>query len=374
MYLARVLGTEQFGAYSWVMAIYAYAYMMANFGFETHGTRTIAQKVSNDFLSGIFVLRFGYVSISLAVIILLNIFILPKFNSLLMLQSVSLLLLPFNTQYIFRGLNKAKYDGLSRTIQAGLFFLLVYSFVEAGRMMLLPIVWFISSAAALASFYILMTKMLSYTFAVPSAASIKTILRGSLPVGIASALILLYLNFNTILLGVYVDNKSVGIFSAAFKIYYLGYSLLALYYMAFLPSLSKQDGTRFHIMKRNYIRLLYFMAVVLVLTGIFLSEFIILLLFGHHYETSIPVMKILFFSLAASCLTFAYMNPLQAIGRDALFIKLLLLRTVIFAALCFLLIPRYGFMGAAYATLAAECITIPVSIYLFNTAFIKHLS
>jgi len=355
------------------MAIYTYVYMMANFGFETHGIRTIAQQVSNNFISGILVLRLVYVSISLAVIILLNTFILPKFNSLLMLQSASLLLLPFNVQYIFRGLNKAKYDGLSRTIQAGLFFLLVYSILETDKILLLPVLWFIASAATLLSFYILMTKMVSYTFTVPSFSSIKTILRDSFPVGIASALILLYLNFDTILLGFYVDNASLGFYSAAFKIYYFGYSFLTLYYIAFLPSLSKKDDDRYDMIRNSYIRLLFLLASVLVLIGIFLSEYVILFLFGEHYHEANPVMMILFFSLAAACINFAFMNPLQAIGKDALFNRILAFRTVFFVLFCFIMIPTYGIMGAAYSTFIAEIVTIPVSAYFLKNASTRHV-
>ena len=357
-----------------MMALYAYVSMMANFGFETHGTRTIAQHVSNDFISGILVLRLIYISIVLVLIAFLNIFILPKFNSLLMLQSASLLLLPFNAQYIFRGLNKAKYDGLSRTVQAGLFFLLVYSFLAIDKIMLLPVLWFITSATTLISFFILMTKIVSYTFSVPSFSSIKTILHDSLPVGIASALILLYLNFDTILLGFYVDHGSLGLYSAAFKIYYFGYSFLALYYIAFLPSLSRKSDDRYRIIQKNYIRILFLFAAVFVLIGIFLSEHIILLLFGEHYLAAIPVMKILFFSLGAACINFAYMNPLQAIGKDALFIKILAFRTILFVLFCFILIPTYGIMGAAYSTLIAEIVSIPVSIYMFKNASIEYSS
>ncbi len=373
VYLARVLGAEQFGQYSWVMAVYAYAYMMANFGFETHGTRTIAQRPSHDFISGILVLRFIYATIVFAFVIFLNTFILPKFNFLLILQSASLLLLPFNTQYIFRGLNKAKYDGLSRMAQAGLFFLMVYVFVEADKILLLPVVWFVVSAITLVSFYLLMRKIVSYTFSLPALSFIKTILIDSLPVGIASALILLYLNFDTILLGFYVDNQSVGLYSVAFKIYYFGYSFLALYYIAFLPSLSRKNDDRYRKTQRNYILPLFLLAAALVLIGIFLSEYIIVLLYGEHYLASISVMKILFFSLAAACVNFAFMNPLQAMGKDAFFIKILMFRTILFVIFCLILISKYGIMGAAYSTLVAEVVTIPGSIILFKNVSLRNV-
>jgi O-antigen/teichoic acid export membrane protein len=215
--------------------------------------------------------------------------------------------------------------------------------------------------------------MVSYTFTVPSFSSIKTILRDSFPVGIASALILLYLNFDTILLGFYVDNASLGFYSAAFKIYYFGYSFLTLYYIAFLPSLSKKDDDRYDMIRNSYIRLLFLLASVLVLIGIFLSEYVILFLFGEHYHEANPVMMILFFSLAAACINFAFMNPLQAIGKDALFNRILAFRTVFFVLFCFIMIPTYGIMGAAYSTFIAEIVTIPVSAYFLKNASTRHV-
>jgi O-antigen/teichoic acid export membrane protein len=201
-----------------------------------------------------------------------------------------------------------------------------------------------------------------------------TILHDSLPVGIASALILLYLNFDTILLGLYVDNASLGLYSAAFKIYYFGYSFMALYYIAFLPSLSRKSDNRYRIIQKYYILILFLLAAVLVLIGIFLSEYIILLLFGEHYHASIPVMKILFFSLAAACINYAYLNPLQAMGKDVLFIKILAFRIIFFAIFCFILIPTYGVMGAAYSTLIGEIVTIPVSIYILKNVSTRYSS
>lgn len=366
VYLARTLGAEGFGKYSWVMAVYSYLYLFANFGFDTFGIRKIAATNQTDVINGVFVLRGVYVFLLILIVLLINFFALGEPNYLLLLQTASLLILPFNVQYVFRALGKGKYDGTYRTVQAGLFFFLVYLVILSDHILLIPLLWFISSASVSIGAVVVLTKMIPYNFSFPSRDTLGMIFRESVPIGIAGALILFYLNFDMLILGVYVDAHALGLYSAAFKIYYMGYTVLGLFYVAYLPSLSKTDSADFSIVRSSYKKVLFQLTVVIAIIGTLSAGIVVQILFGETYVEAVPVLKILMLSLAAACINFAFMNPLQAMGKDALFIKLLSSRTIIFMILCFILIPTYGIKGAAYATLIAEGVTIVTSLVVHS--------
>jgi O-antigen/teichoic acid export membrane protein len=368
IYLARILGTERFGEYSWVMAVFSYLYMLSNFGIETYGTRAIAQGASHGLISSLLMLRSIYSAVLLAVLVLLFLFI-PEFSALLLLQSFSLVLLPLNMQYVFRGLHRSRYDGASRGFQSLLFMMMVFGVVQPEQNGTLPVLWFIASALCSLIFLRIMVHLTGFVFTIPSFMELRRMFRETLPVGIASVLTLIYLNLDTVLLGIMTDHTSVGYYSAAFKIYYLGYSLLSLYYMAYLPSLSMRNAAGYHRSLMSYLALLCSASVLIAVIASTLPEWIVEVLYAGRYRESAEVLRILFFALSLSCINFAFMNPLQAAGKNRVFIMLLGIRTVIFFLLCLLLIPGKGIYGAASATLFAES----VSVLLSGVFFIQHL-
>lgn len=365
VYLARTLGVEQFGEYSWVLSVYAFAIMVSNFGFETYGIRAISKGVSHSLISGIIALRFSYSLFVFIIVLLLNIFCSDHFNVLLFLQSFSLLMLPLNTQYVFKGLNKAKYDGIYKIVHAVLFLLLIVLFMRNDSLLLIPIIWFFITFVMNYSWYRGLKKMLKYSFSRPTASVVSSIIRESVPVGIASALILLYLTSDTVLLGFYHNSESVGIYSAANRIYSFGFGILSLFYIAFLPSLSSSGADRFYPIVKKFITLLLILSVSILLSSLLLSEKIISLLYGSMYDASNDILTVLLISLSVSCISFALINPFQANSDDKTFIILLGIRTVVFIILCIILIPAYGVFGAASATLFAEIICVIYSLPVF---------
>lgn len=362
VFIARNLNTAQFGEYSWMMSIYGYLYLLGNFGFETFGIRAIATRPVNETVNGILYLRSLYVGIIILIVLITNYFLFTNPNQLLLLQTASLILLPFNPQYVFRGLSKPKYDGMFRTIQAALFFLLVNITVNPETMLVLPVLWFLSFGSVTSYFFYCMIRMTSWSYSRPSYSSLSSIVRESIPVGIAGLIIMLFTNSGLVILGLFVDDHAVGLYSSAFRIYFFGFTILGLFYITFLPMLSKTTDIRYPGIRRKYTRTLIFASIAIVVSGIFVSESVIIFLFSDAYTDSIPVMQILLFSLAAGSINYAFMNPLQAMRKDTLFIILLSLRAGLCLVFNFVLIPQYGISGAAYSILIAELLSIIASI------------
>jgi O-antigen/teichoic acid export membrane protein len=366
--LARTLGVELFGEYSWIFAIFAYVSMLANFGFETYGTMEVAKVKSIEIINAVIVLRSIYAIVLLLIVLLLHLYFNVSRTSLLLLQSVSILLLPFSFQFAFRAIDQMQWVGWQRFIQSGVFLALVYLVIDHHALMKIPVLWFASLGISLIPLIVVMRKKFNYTFFIPQLNVIRTVFTGSASIGISSALILIYLNFDTILLGVFLDSYSVGIYSAAYKIYYAGYAILGLYYMAFLPTLSRVSAQSLGSISM-YTRLLMIIGLVSAVAGYIGAEPLIRILFGAEFLAAVPSLKILFAALGAACMNFAFMNPLQAIGKQKVFNVILLIRTLLFLIVCMLLIPPYGMEGAAVSTLLAEVLTVFLSYHEFSKVF-----
>ncbi len=368
IYLARVLGVEQFGMYSWVMAAFAYVFLFANFGFETYGTMRLAKVRSAEIINAVTLLRVVYALALSAIITTFTALVHSPRNSLLQLQTASVLLLPFSFQFAFRALDQMQWVGWQRFIQSSLFLLLVFLIVGHGAILWVPLLWFASTAISLIPLIAVLRKKLDYTFFVPPSSVIREVLRGSFSVGISSALVLFCLNLDTILLGVFRDSSSVGIYSAAYKIYYMGYVVAGLYYMAFLPTMSKASS-RSPSLIFLFTRSLVVIGVVVTIVGYAVAGEMIRILFGGDFVQAIASLRILFVALGAACINIAFMNPLQAVGRLKMFNLILLIRALLFTASCILMIPIFGIEGAAISTLVGEVLTIGISYYQFSKEF-----
>lgn len=368
VYLARTLGVELFGDYSWIIAIFGYVSMLANFGFETYGTMEVAKVKSIETINAVIVLRGIYAVVLLLIVLALHLYIDVPRTSLLLLQSASILLLPFSFQFAFRAIDQMQWVAWQRFIQSGLFLALIYLVIDHYALLKIPVLWFVSSGVSLIPLIVVMRRKFNHTFFIPQLNIIKAVFTGSASIGISSALILIYLNFDTILLGLFVDSYSVGIYSSAYKIYYTGYSMLGLYYMAFLPTLSRVSPQSLRPITM-YTRLLMTIGLVTAVIGYIGVEPLIRLLFGAEFLAAVTSLRILIAALGVACMNFAFMNPLQAIGKQKVFNVILLIRTLLFLIVCMLLIPPYGMEGAAVSTLLAEILTVFLSYLEFSKAF-----
>ena len=351
-----------------MFAIFAYIFMLANFGFETYGTIEVAKIKSIEVINAVTVLRSLYAILLFLLVLLAHLYFYVPQTSLLLLQSASILLLPFSFQFAFRAIDQMQWVGWQRFIQSGIFLALVYLVVDERGILKIPLLWFVSTAISLIPLIVVMRKKFNYKFFIPELNSIKAVFLGSASIGISSALILIYLNFDTILLGVFVTSYGVGIYSVAYKIYYTGYVILGLYYMAFLPTLSRVTTQSVHS-TGTYTRSLVIFGLASAIIGYIGAEPLVQLLFGREYLAAVTSLKILLAALGAACMNFAFMNPLQAIGKQKVFNVILLIRTLLFLVVCVLLIPPYGMEGAAAATLIAEVLTVFLSYHEFSKVF-----
>ena len=174
--------------------------------------------------------------------------------------------------------------------------------------------------------------------------------------GIAAVI---YLKIDQVMLGVMVDNYAVGVYAAAARVSEVWYFIPAAIVTSFFPKLvrNKQVAAATYqvdIQKLNDILLIFAVSIAVLMTII--GDDLVAWLFGPSYSESSPIvlvhiwgavfvfMRELFskWLLAESLLTFSLLS--QGLGALAN------------VALNYFLIPTYGALGAAYATVISYSI------------------
>ena len=198
----------------------------------------------------------------------------------------------------------------------------------------------------------------------------KQILNSSYPLIISSVFYVIYTKLDQVMLGYLTSSDEVGYYAVAAKLSEVWYFIPSAIVNSFYPELVKlkeQDSNSFKILTLRLMTVLSALAFCIALIFTFFSDIIIESLYGIEYITSGKVLTIhiwsciIVFSAVVSGAWFV-INRLEKYsfyrtGTGAL----------VNVALNFILIPAYGALGAAAATLVAKLI----ASYLMNGMFAK---
>ena len=190
-------------------------------------------------------------------------------------------------------------------------------------------------------------------------------------IGFSLAMGLLNYNFDAVLLGFLKGPTVVGWYNAAYKLLLVGLSGALAYFAGLFPALSRlyvENREEFGRLVRHTAELWLVFVVPLVVAGTFLAGPVIRLLYGAAYANSAAPFRILLWSAALVMLRWVYMDSLRATGHQALDLRCAITSASLNVALNILLIPRYGMIGAASATVTADVVWFVMSCYYFRRA------
>ena len=170
----------------------------------------------------------------------------------------------------------------------------------------------------------------------------------------------LYSNLGVILLSYFQGERAVGIYIAATKILRLGVIVASSYTTAIFPYMSRlheESAVGFKKLRDETMK--YMLALVLPLT-ITLSLFadrIILLLYTDDYTSSIPILRILAWTFLLGLVNPFLSHVLFARGDQKQSLQVAIIKLVFSAAISFWLIPLWGEVGLATATLLSAAVS-----------------
>ncbi len=197
----------------------------------------------------------------------------------------------------------------------------------------------------------------------------KQLLRNSLPLMVSSIAVFVYLRANIFFLNEYESKDEVGIYLAAAALSGSAYILPSVVVSALAPGLYRQYNENRRNFESRFAFLTSVLTISIYVAAIFvslLSHKIIEVLYGPKFLRAAPVLALHVWTLIPVAYGLTSSVWLAAEKRTSLLMSRTICGGIVNVALNLLLIPRYGIIGAAIATLVAMWTASTLMLIVFG--------
>jgi len=372
IYTRRVLGVIAIGQLSWAQAVLSYFSLMINPGLETIAKRDVAQdpKRGTQYVSLLLSLQLALAVLAYMLVgcaALLNIRG-PTISILMMLSGVSLLLMPLNLAWLLQAHEKmasvAMVEVLSQVLQLAAVLVLIhapehlYRYAVLAYPFRLLVIGYCAWRAAREQLFSWREVRVSLWKSWP-------LVKEAMPLGFSQAAILLYYNFDAILLGFSRGDEAVGLYSTAYNMMLVALVLSGALSSAYFPSLARAqaDLQEQRRVSAEFLRLLVWMGLPIAALNWAVGRHLVELIYGDRFAGSGPLFEWLSLDIALVFFNIGIGWPLNAWG----FQKKSFYATIVAAGLnvglnC-LLIPPFGVWPAVATTLLSEVVVMAFLVH-----------
>lgn len=291
----------------------------------------------------------------------------PLQRTVLILSSIGLVSLALDTTWAYRGLARNRTGGAALLLSQLAYLAGVLMLVRVpGDVVRVPLIQFAGDLAAAA---ILLALMFSDGFKAPSLARGFGLLRKSGSATVSRLLRALIVTFGVVLLGMIGSARDVGLYSAAYRVCMFVTMIAVATHVAFLPGLARaslEGPERVSVVLTRSILLTSAAILPLVAGGLVLAEPLLSLVFGNEYAAAAPAFRLLLLSIGVLALHGTAHNVFVGLHRTGTEAVMFGAAAALNIALNLALIPAYGLVGAASATLAAEAVILAGSLLILS--------
>lgn len=373
--MARYLGAQDFGLINYSLAYIIIFTTISNLGIDSIIVNEIIKKreETGKVIGTTICLRLISSALSIFLIFLIVKYVIQDsfvIQMITLIQSISLLLVVFDTiDYWFQSNLQSKYIVIAKSV--------AFSIVSLWRLALIffeKSVYYFAFATVLESIVISAFILWFYfKYKGPklrfSFLQAKELLSHGFYFFIAGLLIVVYTQIDKIMLGQMMGGTTVGIYAAAMTIsnlwVFIPNALIESARPVIMSSKSENEASYLKKYKQLYCSIIWIGIGASVCITL-LSKPIILLIYGEQFIESISVLIILIWSRIFSLIgtTRAIWLSIENLGKHQ--VTFVGIGAVTNIALNLLLIPHYGAIGAAIATLLAELISTFIALLIFK--------
>jgi PST family polysaccharide transporter len=371
VWIARYLGPDQFGLFSYAGAFVSLFSIFATLGLDGIVVRELVREpdVKNGILGSAFALKLAGSGITLLAAVSAIVILRPAdtlVHQLVAIIAAGTIFQSLDTIDLwFQARVESRYSVYARSSA----FLLVSALKVVLILKNAPLIAFawagvlelLLGAAGLAlAFRLNGQHLLAWKLSLPK---IRQTLKECWPLALSGLAVLLYMKIDQVMLGQMLDNKAVGVYSAAIRISEVWYFIPISIVASVTPSLieaKKLGGATYRYRLANLFRLMSAIALGIAVPMTFASGYVAKVLYGNQYEGVAPILAIHIWAAL-----FVFLGVAQGPWNiNENLTSLALIRTVIGAGanviLNILLIPRFGPIGAAIATTVSYALSAVV--------------
>jgi PST family polysaccharide transporter len=185
---------------------------------------------------------------------------------------------------------------------------------------------------------------------------VRELLKEVFPLALSAMVIILYMRIDKIMLGELLDDEAVGLYTAATKIFEVLYFIPSAFVMSLGPALVRARESDAGNYLARVEEMFSVVAIGTILIALPISVFanpLITFIFGPNFTSAAPVLQIHIWALVFSALGVASGQYLLLEGFNSIILQRTALGAAVNILLNVLWIPRYGIVGAAWASLIA---------------------
>lgn len=205
-------------------------------------------------------------------------------------------------------------------------------------------------------------------------ATCRFLLKESLPLAFASVFLIIYFRIDVVMLSLMKGDADVGVYSSAYRITESFIFLPSTLMVSIFPLLSKyhsgilgNKGTLLYTYLKSF-KILFTTALCLALGISFFSKEIISLLYGNQVQGASVTLQILIWATSIIFVNYSFGQFLVSINKQKI--------TTISTAICaifnillnFIMIPHWGYNGAAIATVATELLSSFIMVFYIRSS------
>lgn len=361
VFLARALGVDTFGTYTFTLAFFYNFYPVADFGLERLVLRDVSRKPqkSQYYFSRLLPLRIIFGVLGYLGILMLGVVLGQTEKQIGYFAVLGLALIPYNITYLIAGIQNARekmqYMALANisiillAASSGVLFVwlklsLIWLFLAYFLANLVVCLGFLGKLGLLVKFEI------DFRFC-------RKALSQSWVFAALTILAVFYLRLSLVLVGLLKGSHLTGIYGSAFKFVEAGILIPQSLALALFPLSSKLFVNNKKGLKGIYKKGL----TVLFLGGLaaggvmfFGAKFIIPFVYGPKYNQAVSVFSILGISMILFFVNALPGNIILNSPKVKQFLPWAALNFAIAGGFCLLLIPKYSIIGAAWAVMGGE--------------------
>lgn len=361
-YLARILGTETFGALNIAYAVLAYGLVLSSGGLTTVGIRSLAQGAADDTAGQIPAERFVLTCVFLVLIISITYCFVADIQTKTLIILFAFVLLPqaLSLEWYFMGKESMSIVGLTRTLSAFVSMVTAFLFIRTPEdaWLLAPGTFAGEGLASL----VLWWKYRQQTHKIPFRFSFTLkLFRSSLALTLGVVLATVVINFPPLALGLFRSSDEVGIYSAASKLVFfllLGDRLLS---SLLLPASSRKVSlSHDHLLRMasDALRWTFLLALPLVVGGMIVAHPLIAIVFGESYWRAASVLQIFLWYFFITLFHTIFTSLLLALHQEKAYSTVMVLTALLYACFVSLGSLFWGAGGAAGGVVLAEGISL----------------
>lgn len=372
-YVSRILGSSEYGRYTFSSSIISYMSLLASFGISNYAIREGARFRNDKSRLNTLASDLFTINIVTTIVAYIVIYILINCNKklydykfLIAVQSLSIILTTIGMDWVNTIYEDFLYITIRYAIIQVLALIAVFAFVkDQNDTAIYCAILVLGSYGGNLINLIYIRKYIHIT--INFKLKIQQYIKPLSILFVNSLATVIYVNSDITMLGLFYGNREVGLYSFAAKIYNVIKYFINSIMIVIVPRLAyikEHDERKYISFIQKTINILTIFLFPIA-AGVFgLSKSLIIIAGGNEYLPSNMSLKILAISLIFALVSSVFSNCILIINRLE---KRCLISTTISASinvlLNIILIPRIGIVGAAITTVAAEMINMFIQAY-----------